>query len=154
MSNKDYYGGGQQPYYPPAGPPPGQGGYYPQQPQQAYQGPPQGYGQQYGQPQYGGQPGYGQQPYGGQYQGQPPPQPVYVSKRRVEEPMDSAHVSQECACAAAQKKSAVTVSSEREFMNFLLLRIMPFFTTPRGGFDRTAPIYSHDPYAFSMYFRT
>ncbi len=47
------------------GPPPGQGGYYPQQPPQSYQGgpPPQG---------------YGQQPYGGQYQPQPPPQTVYV----------------------------------------------------------------------------
>lgn len=44
------------------GPPPGQGGYYPQQPQQSY----------------GGQP-YGQ-PYGGPgYQPQPPPQTVYVS---------------------------------------------------------------------------
>lgn len=39
-----------------AGPPPPQGGYYPQQPQQAYQG-------------YGGQPGY---------QPQPQPQAVYV----------------------------------------------------------------------------
>jgi hypothetical protein len=74
MSNKDYYGQPQQQYYPPAGAafshdviililtrvcilgPPGQGGYYPQQPQQAYQG-------------YGGQPGY---------QPQPQPQPVYV----------------------------------------------------------------------------
>jgi hypothetical protein len=77
MSNKDYYGQPQQPqqqYYPPAGtnilhrtlsmltrvcplgPPPGQGGYYPQQPQQVYQG-------------YGGQPGY---------QPQPQPQQVYV----------------------------------------------------------------------------
>lgn len=53
------------------GPPPGQGGYYPQEPQQAYGG----YG---GQPPYGGQPGYGGPPYGGQYQPQPPPQTVYV----------------------------------------------------------------------------
>ncbi len=79
MSNKDYYGNPQQQYYPPAGtvfsydvvtrdvidrglcpgPPQGQGGYYPQQPQQAYQG-------------YGGQPGY---------QPQPPPQAVYVYAR-------------------------------------------------------------------------
>ena len=44
------------------GPPPGQGGYYPQQPQQSYQG----------------QPGY-QQPYPGPgYAPQPPPQTVYV----------------------------------------------------------------------------
>jgi hypothetical protein len=79
MSNKDYYGQPQQQqqYYPPsgavflhdpyicnvtdegvlAGPPQGQGGYYPQQPQQAYQGG------------YGGQPGY---------QPQPQPQAVYV----------------------------------------------------------------------------
>lgn len=42
------------------GPPPGQGGYYPQQPQQAY-----------------GQQPYGQ-PYGQPYQPQPPPQTVYV----------------------------------------------------------------------------
>lgn len=82
MSNQEYYNGGQQGYYPPqgeykpyspgsvdsqlrAGPPPGQGGYYPQQPQQAYQGgyPQQPYGQPYGQP---------------GYQPQPPPQTVYV----------------------------------------------------------------------------
>lgn len=48
-----------------AGPPPGQGGYYPQQPQQAYGG--------YPQQQPYGQPGYGQP-----YQPQPPPQTVYV----------------------------------------------------------------------------
>ncbi|KIM56496.1 hypothetical protein SCLCIDRAFT_1220302 [Scleroderma citrinum Foug A] len=90
MSNKDYYaGGGQAQYYPPQGalssrtvvgrdrranrwflpgPPPGQGGYYPQQPQQSYQGQP-GYGQQPGY--HGGQPGY---------QPQPAPQTVYVQQ--------------------------------------------------------------------------
>lgn len=44
------------------GPPPGQGGYYPQQPQQSYQGG------------YGGQPQYAQ----GGYQPQPQPNTVYV----------------------------------------------------------------------------
>ncbi|KAF8310092.1 hypothetical protein DL93DRAFT_2099628 [Clavulina sp. PMI_390] len=76
MSNKDYYNaGGQQQgypqqgqqYYPPQGAPPQQGGYYPQQPQQAY-----------------GQPGYGQPPQGypqqGGYQPQPQPQQVYVQR--------------------------------------------------------------------------
>ena len=53
------------------GPPPGQGGYYPQQPQQAYGG----YQQPYGQPGYGGQP----------YQPQPPPQTVYVYVSDAEE---------------------------------------------------------------------
>ncbi|KAF9477772.1 hypothetical protein BDN70DRAFT_880789 [Pholiota conissans] len=53
------------------GPPPGQGGYYPQQPQQAYQGgPQQGYPQQYPQQ------GYPQQGY----QPQPGPQTVYVQQ--------------------------------------------------------------------------
>ncbi|KIY70773.1 hypothetical protein CYLTODRAFT_451403 [Cylindrobasidium torrendii FP15055 ss-10] len=54
MSANDYYNGGQPKgqYYPPQGPPPGQGGYYPQQPQQSYQGyPQQGYPQQGYQPQ-------------------------------------------------------------------------------------------------------
>ncbi|KAG9014380.1 hypothetical protein FRB94_012786 [Tulasnella sp. JGI-2019a] len=74
MSNQDYYNQGgqqqygqqqygqpQQGYYPPPGGPPQQGGYYPNQPQQAYQGggPPQG---QYYQPQPGPQPVYVQQP--------------------------------------------------------------------------------------------
>src|SRR5882762_2678174 len=45
-----------------SGPPQGQGGYYPQQPQQSYQGQP------YGGPQYAQ----------GGYQPQPPPNPVYV----------------------------------------------------------------------------
>ncbi|GLB41706.1 hypothetical protein LshimejAT787_1003060 [Lyophyllum shimeji] len=74
MSANDYYGGkpqdhGQGQYYPPPGPP--QGGYYPQQPQQAYQ---QGY------PQYGGQPQYPQQGY----QPNPPPQTVYVQQAPAE----------------------------------------------------------------------
>jgi hypothetical protein len=48
------------------GPPQGQGGYYPQQPQQAYQqGPPQGYPQQ----------------QGGYYPQQQQPQTVYVYVR-------------------------------------------------------------------------
>jgi len=47
----------------------GQGGYYPQQPQQSYQGGPG----------YQGQPGPYQQPYPGPgYAPQPPPQTVYV----------------------------------------------------------------------------
>ncbi|SJK98583.1 uncharacterized protein ARMOST_01851 [Armillaria ostoyae] len=64
-------------YPPPAGPPPNyQGGYYPQQPPQSYQGDYADKGQYYGPPQgYQGYQGYQHQH---QYAPQPQPQTVIV----------------------------------------------------------------------------
>ena len=90
------------------GPPPGQGGYYPQQPQQAY----------------------GQPPYGQPYQPQPPPQTVYVyvtllrkrecggvtkgapadnNKTRVADRIPAAPAWRECACVAVLKVRFIKV---------------------------------------------